>query len=202
MTKIVRRRAMKENALAEIKQWQAKGLTMYSVVKETGWSFGTVQRAFHADDMNQYQELTETQSAKKRDRRDKASTPGVVDEEEIKRLYNLGYTTHRVQTALQLTSDAIAKINRIRRHDGIPILQKKRICRQEVDQGVAISNGLEKMTHLLEIMSREYHSLVTVPSSCRVEWDAGAAAVQKGLALFRRQVRTSNKGDTHDTRDQ
>jgi hypothetical protein len=189
---------MKENALAEIKQWQAKGLTMKSVAKETGWSYATVQRAFHAEDMNGYRELTKAHLAKKHDRRDKAVTPGVVDEEEIERLYNSGYTRERVLTDMHLTENDLVAINRRRRHDGIPILQEKRILGQRVDQRVSISNGLEKITHLLDIVSREYHSLVTVPSHWRVEWDAEAATVQKSLALFRRRVRTSTKGDTHD----
>lgn len=197
------RRVMGENALAEIKQRQAKGLSISSVAEEMGWTHKTVQRAFLSEDINRYrenrsrekryQELTKEHLVARGHGRGKNSA-----EEKIQRLFNLGHTKQRVLTDLHLTEEDLVAINRRRRRDRVAPLRERRTYGQGVDPGVSISNGLEKMTHLLEIMSREYRSLVTVQSDWCVEWDAEAAAVQKGLVSFRRQVRTSHKGETHD----
>ena len=193
---------MDEEEFAAIKKLWDKGLPIQSVTQQAGWSRATVYRVLHSDDLDGYRALNERrykanyERAERRSRtkqQREAPPDRVVDEDEIQRLYDSGYTTQQVRTELKISQHAITKINSARRQEGKPRLCQKNVCRHKVDQNVSISSGILKMAYLLDMVNREYRSLVTVQADWCVEWDAGTAALQKGLALFRRRVDASKK---------
>ena len=193
---------MDEEGFAAIKKLWDKGLPIQSVTQQTGWSRPTVYRVLHSDDMDGYRALNRMRSkanyerakGRSRTKRQREAPPNrVVDEDEIQRLYDSGYTTQQVRTELKLSKNAITKINSARRQEGKPPLCQKNVCRHKVDRNVFISSGILKMAYLLDMVNREHRSLVTVQADWCVEWDAGTAALQKNLALFRRRVDTSKK---------
>ena len=190
-----------EDSFAAIKRLRATGLTILSVAKQTGWSFATVHRVANSDDVDGYRALNrlryKANYKKNRERILAKRQMGALNkEEEIQRLYDSGHTTQQVCTKLKINAFAIEYINVTRRRDGKPPLWQKKVCRQEVQLHVSISNGIRKIAYLLDMVAREHQSLVTVQTDWCVEWDAGTAALQKGLASFRRRVNTSKKRST------
>lgn len=198
----VLKRPMTAALFAQIKALDSTGWVYREIAKHCKCGTATVGRVMRSKNFDIYQghRRGETVRLEAARARHPANVPVVAEsyENDIQRLYDIGYTTRQVRTELKISQDTITRLNRVRRRTGLPTLVQKKIGRRHVEPQRVISKGLQHIAFLMERIQTEQQSLVTITADWHIEWEDRTKALQHNMTSFRRHLQLlREKGATN-----